>query len=625
MQRLTLDCPLFVQAKAGGAPRVEAVAYAGGVVRVAPFGAVAIDLAGADLSRPVPILADHVDTLDGVLGQGLATVEGGRLLLRGTLSAATEAGRTVLALARDGVALQCSIGFEPTRRERFSAGQPARINGRELVAPEGGLTVIRSGRLREVSILPLGADPETDVTIRAKGTTMTTEPTNQPPADTPDAERIQARYEAFAREFGDEAPEAAARLLKLALGGATAEQFEREALEAEARALRLRAQRAQRPAPPPTRPAGPSADPLPEALLLCHLGRDDLAAKHFGDAAAERARRSGLKGLTNILRAAWQRRADLPPPPDGDEALLRAAFSTADISNIVSGVQNKLLLDQWARLPMLSLRLARRLSAKDFNEARAVRLTARDVKFTELSPDGEIQHGWLDDDTATFKVDTYARMFSVTRQDLINDDLGALEEMPAIIARGAGLKLESLFWSMVLANTGGFFSTGHGNHLTDALDADGLAKAVRKMRDMTDADGEPILVEPRYLVVPPALEETADQLFASLNVVMVGTADAVTTRPSANIYGGKYEPVVVPHLGNARYPGASDTGWYLFSDPRSGVAAFGVAFLNGQTAPTVEQSAEEFNTLGIRFRGYLDMGVCQLDHHGAVFSTGAGG
>jgi hypothetical protein len=203
----------------------------------------------------------------------------------------------------------------------------------------------------------------------------------------------------------------------------------------------------------------------------------------------------------------------------------------------------------------------------------------------------------------------------------VNDDLGAFAEMPQIIARGAGLKIESVFWTLVLANTGSFFAEANGNSLTDALDIDGLGAAVALMRALTDADGEPILAEPKYLVVPPSLEATADALFASTNIVIAGTGAAVTTQPAGSPYAGKYMPMVSPYLSNANYSGNSETGWYLFANP-SAVAAFGVAYLNGQESPVVEQQDAPFDQLGVQFRGYIDFGVCQLDTQGAVFSSG---
>jgi hypothetical protein len=113
---LLLSAPVeILQAAADGlgakpprAPRIEIVAYAGGTMQVSGFGEVAIDTTGADVSGDVPILADHGETLDNIVGQGKARIDSGRILVEGTLTTATAAGEKVLALFRSGIALQAS-------------------------------------------------------------------------------------------------------------------------------------------------------------------------------------------------------------------------------------------------------------------------------------------------------------------------------------------------------------------------------------------------------------------------------------------------------------------------------------------------------------------------------------
>jgi len=52
------------------------------------------------------------------------------------------------------------------------------------------------------------------------------------------------------------------------------------------------------------------------------------------------------------------------------------------------------------------------------------------------------------------------------------------------------------------------------------------------------------------------------------------------------------------------------------------VAAFGVAYLQGVQLPIIEQVDPEPNRLGTMWRGYLDFGVCQVDHRGGAYSVG---
>ena len=117
-------------------------------------------------------------------------------------------------------------------------------------------------------------------------------------------------------------------------------------------------------------------------------------------------------------------------------------------------------------------------------------------------------------------------------------------------------------------------------------------------------------------MVPPALRTTAEQLYVSRN--MKGDTD----EPERNIHEGRYQPRSTPYLSNTSFhASASDEAWYLFADPNV-VAAFGIAYLNGQETPTVEQVATPADILGEGLRIYFDIGACQMDPRGAVKSLG---
>jgi hypothetical protein len=47
-----------------------------------------------------------------------------------------------------------------------------------------------------------------------------------------------------------------------------------------------------------------------------------------------------------------------------------------------------------------------------------------------------------------------------------------------------------------------------------------------------------------------------------------------------------------------------------------------IAFLNGRQEPIVESADAEFQTLGIQFRGYFDLGVAQQEFRAGVRAAG---
>lgn len=148
-------------------------AYSGGLTNLGgdewPLPVV-FDLAGVtDPVQNIPILKDHED--EKRVGQTTAidyTPEEinaqGKAVYLGIDPAAEE----VITLAKRGVALQASIRtalIAPADCERFGEGETVFVNNRTF---DGPVEVVRKFSLREISIVTLGADKDTSVSISAK-------------------------------------------------------------------------------------------------------------------------------------------------------------------------------------------------------------------------------------------------------------------------------------------------------------------------------------------------------------------------------------------------------------------------------------------------------------------------
>jgi len=619
-----------IQAAADGqkAPRVSILAYSGGAMSPAGWPNVAVDLAGADVSGDIPLLAGHGENLDDIAGQGVATIRNQQLFVDGNLTEVTSAGQKVLALARSGINLQASIGFAPDRREHIPAGTKVSLNGRTLTAGNQGMTIIRSGRLREVSLLPIGADAGTSVSIAAKAASSSKGKVMDENENIPtDSEKILAQWNAASFHEPNIRQQTEPILHAALAGKLSIADFQSELLQARLRDSELHVLRAERPKAPTihgsSRDSGSRQSPTAhiEGALLAHLGHEAIGVKTLGAQTMEQARAMHATSMLDIVKATLQ--ADGRELPQGRDSMIRASFSTHTLTTLLTTVGNKLLLDSYNAFPSAARQIAKKLSAGDFKAHTGFRLTG-DAKLEEVGNAGEIKHGTLDQAAYPFSVKTFARMFGLTRQDIINDDLGAFNEIPAMLGRGSAVAIEQAFWTLVLANTASFFHADNNNYIsggTSVLASTGLGLAVAEMLKQTDANGDPINVVPRFLVVPPELKKTADELYRS-TCVNTGGAATETQVPNASVFFGLYEPIVSPYISNANYSGNSTTQWYLFGSP-SDVAAFGIAYLNGQEAPTIESADTDFNTLGMQFRGYIDFGVCQIDSRGAVKSAGA--
>ncbi len=594
-------------------PTVEILAYSGALMRVPKFGTAAIDLEGLELPDQIPLLADHDFKLSGVVGFGTASNRGGKLTASGIIQPTTEAAQHILDLARGGLRFGASVGVEVTDRQFIEPGETARVNGVDIVAPDQGFTLVRAGKLREISITALAADSSTSVTIAAsltneKGQLMSDANENATKTITAEALAETNRIIGIKAACGGEYLDLQAKGIS---EGWDAERAEVEVFRAsmdKGPNLKMNSGRSDL-----------SSDTL-EASLLLRAGAESVAIAAFGEKTVQQADDLRIDSMPDLCKASL-RLAGLEEPR-GRDAMLKAAFSTTSLPGILSNASNKVLAEAYQTFPSVAKQIAKKLTANDFKSHTGYRLTG-DAVLKQLAPTGEIRHGQLDESSYPYSINTYARMFGITRTDIINDDLSAFDEVPKIIARGSSLVIEQTFWTLVLANTGSFFASGNNNYIEGAdtaLDSDSLAEGVETMRKLVDGEGDPIAVEPKWLVVPPELEAVADGLFASLNLVVAGDTDIKL--PATNVQGGKYQPLVSPYLSNSNYPGYSATAWYLFG-LAADVASFGIAYLDNIEVPTIETQASAFNTLGVEMRGYIDFGVTQIDSNGGIKSKGA--
>lgn len=155
---LLASASVTVEARDGAAKpaSVSILAYSGGIMTVGSWGPIAIDLAGLDLPKgQVGILADHDASLRGVVGHGTAEIRDNALVVAGSIPPVTDVARQVIEPAKGGFDLQASVGVEPIEHVRVRAGETVGVNGRILTAPAGGMTLVKRGRLREVSVVAL--------------------------------------------------------------------------------------------------------------------------------------------------------------------------------------------------------------------------------------------------------------------------------------------------------------------------------------------------------------------------------------------------------------------------------------------------------------------------------------
>ena len=649
----------LIEAANGGKPKVAGLAYGGGKMNLPGWKfPVVVDLAGMEIPDTVPLLTNHENKTDSRVGMISASVKNNALEITGEIVSDSKDAHDIVAQSKAGADWQLSIGADVRECELVKSSRE--VNGQTI---DGPFYHIQKSVLREVSVVAVGADASTKMRVTAqfnlinnKGEVMTDENKNLKATGAENAELEKNERTAQPEEIKAIAETDIAATAKDAAVAAVKAERERvseiqaicagEFPEIEKQAVSagwspevvtkkvLETLRAERPAASVniaihSKPEGSEMRKTLEAAMSLRVGVSaDALEKSYGAQTVEAGMREMDMPLKQLM-VECMKLDGIPYSRGFDNETIRAAFSSVSLPGILSNVANKKLLQSYEAQPVIATKLCSTGDLNDFKETERFRLT--DVgDLLPVAADGEIKDGGLLEETATNRLETYGKKFCLTRKMIINDDLNAFMKVPVAMGNRAARLIDQLFFSRLLQNPAqsdgkALFHNSHRNILTgaaSALSADSLKKAVQLYLDQVDADGQPISVEPKFLLVPTALKHLAIELTRGATLVMSGGTEN-TVRPAINVLADENLQVVSsPYLANAAYDGSSQSAWYLFGDPRT-VDTFELGFLKGKRTPTIERGETDFNTLGMWFRVYFDIGVREQDFRGMVKANGA--
>jgi len=613
-----------VEGKEAKLPTIEIEAYSGGIMNVGYYGPVVIDLAGLKAEASTPILYAHnAYTVDSILGQTTAIVNDKKTLsMSGEVMADSETSRSVKTLASNGFKFQASVGVNPEKRSFVEAGVEAEVNGQKL---QGPFTLVESGQLNEVSVVPMGADGSTSAKIAAKqdapvaskskGVKMKLDAQGNPIVDPandgqPTAEQIRADAVAETSRISGinvVAKDHAEIATQAIEGGWTPERAELTVAKAELAAEREQNKRPDTPGIQGFRGKEVNSDILAAAVSL-RAGLKDSEKVH-GSEICQKASELKINSFTDLVRASMAASGKvLEHTRHETREFLQAAFSTRDIANVLSNVANKFIAEGYGSVEQTWRSVSAVRPVVDFKANTGVRLVMANL-LQAMAPDGEIHHGSLSDETRTIQADTKALMIGVTRKDIINDDLGVLSDIPRKLGFAAARTFNTDFWAAFEAAVDTAFTEARKNTTTGALTITTLGTAEALFLALSDADGNPLGAEASTLLTGSTAYTSARELYASA-LVTNGTGGKT---PSTNIYANMFNPAMSRYLSAAP--------WLLVANPMA-IPLMEVAFLNGREEPFVETADAEFEYLGIKMRCYYDYGASFAEWRGAVYSTG---
>jgi hypothetical protein len=298
-----------------------------------------------------------------------------------------------------------------------------------------------------------------------------------------------------------------------------------------------------------------------------------------------------------------------------NEIFLRwgALHTTSDFGNFLAQLFNKQLLPVFLLAPSGLKEVTRRSTANDFRNKNVYRNSPMG-KLMPLNEHGEFQRtSRADVKPESYRVESFAAVFGISRQSLVNDDMGVFTDIAQQLAIQSMEFENSQLANLLVANplmSDGYalFSAAHGNLAATAIAVGepGLTAARLAMRLQTNQNGQPINIRPMFLLTSAAQETAAKKALSAIYP---------TQTNFVNVFTDFVQLVIDPRLDLL----GQTTAWYLFAD--TGYApVLEDSYLSGYEGPRV------FVRVGFQGGSNLD-GVetlCQLDYGvGAIGWLGA--
>lgn len=282
--------------------------------------------------------------------------------------------------------------------------------------------------------------------------------------------------------------------------------------------------------------------------------------------------------------------------------------STSDFANALTSAAFSVLRRTYEAAPSGLKPLARRMELSDFR-ARVVVGVSGFSALEKVNEHGEFRRGAVHDSGETIRLETFGKIFGVTRQVIINDDLGWLADVPKKLAIAAAAfeaqqLADLLISNPVMSDGKALFHADHNNLAAAgaALSDTTLSAARLAIRTQKDEAGQLLGLAPKALVVGAELETTAEKLMTQ---IAAATTDDV-------------QPVRLSILVEPRLAGKQ---WFVACDPAT-TDGLAFAHLQAEPGPQIEHRVG-FDVDGVEMRVRLDFGASFIDHRAWFKNPGA--
>ncbi len=343
------------------------------------------------------------------------------------------------------------------------------------------------------------------------------------------------------------------------------------------------------------------------------LESDDSANELRGYTQMEMARlfleRGGIK-TSGMDKMAMVGRALMP---------INSMHSTSDFANALKNTASKSMLRGYDEAEETFQDWTQEGNLSDFKVTDRIDLNTFSA-LEKVAEGGEYHSGTIGDHGEQVQLATYGKLFSITRQAIINDDLRVFTQVPRRMGRAAIRTVGNLVYAVLTGNPNmgdgvALFHASHANlagtvalPTTASFDAARVAMGIQK-----DPDGNATLnVRPAFVLVPLALQGTA-------SVVVDSETEIKSNQNNSKVPNSVRGMVTV--ISDARLDANSSTAWYMAANG-SMHDTIEVSYLDGNSMPTLEQQ-NGWSIDGVDFKVRLDAAVSPLEYRTMYKNAGA--
>lgn len=299
-----------------------------------------------------------------------------------------------------------------------------------------------------------------------------------------------------------------------------------------------------------------------------------------------------------------------------------AVMSTSDFPLLLGSTANKALRKAYEQVEPTWKIWAGIGSVSDFKSNFRGQLGSFN-SLAVIPEGGEYKAGNLAEEGESIQAQTKGRYLSLTRQMIINDDLGVFVDRSTKLGFAAARTVNEDVYAKLVANPtmsdgGTLFNAtavttvgGHANYTSSgtAISIASLAVGEGLMAAQKDNSLRTVLnLAPRYLLAPRGKRLIAWDVLNS-------PTDNTQSNPAKPNYARSMNLELVTDAA------LTGNGWYLVTDPNI-AAVIEVAFLDGNQTPYTDETVD-FMTDAMIMKVRLDYGVAAMDWRGGYFNAGA--